>query len=54
MKIEHRIEELRTELAIAEREEDSERVSKLVTEQIQLDAQRKLMLTASREVTQLK
>lgn len=44
MRIEQRIEELRRELAIAEREEDSERVSRLAAEQIQLAAERQLML----------
>jgi DNA primase len=51
MKTEQRIEELRRELAIAEREQDSERVSQLSTEQIQLAAQRKLMLDLTGEVT---
>ncbi|HVF23431.1 MAG TPA: DNA primase [Pyrinomonadaceae bacterium] len=49
MKTEHRIEELRRELAIAEREQDSERVSQLSTEQIQLATERKLMLTLTEE-----
>ena len=49
MRIEQRIEELRRELAIAEREEDSERVSRLAAEQIQLAAERQLVL--QREVT---
>ena len=44
MKIEHRIEELKLELVVAEREEDSERVSRLAAEQIQLAAERQLML----------
>src|SRR5215203_239639 len=44
MKLEQRIEELRRELAIAEREQDSERVSKLSAEQIQLSAMRQAML----------
>src|SRR5689334_6641062 len=44
MKVEQRIEELRRELAIAEREEDQEKVSRLAAEQIQLAAQRQLML----------
>ncbi|HKS08408.1 MAG TPA: DNA primase [Pyrinomonadaceae bacterium] len=49
MRIEQRIEELRRDLAIAEREEDFERVSRLAAEQIQLAAERQLML--QREVT---
>jgi DNA primase len=48
MKIEQRIEELRRELVMAEREQDSERVSRLSAEQIQLSAQRQGMLGASR------
>ena len=44
MRIEQRIEELRRELAIAEREEDAERVSRLAAEQIQLAAERQMML----------
>jgi len=44
MKLEQRIEELKRELAIAEREQDIERVSKLSAEQIQLSAQRQGML----------
>jgi DNA primase len=44
MKLEQRIEELRRELAIAEREQDNERVSKLSAEQIQLSAMRQAML----------
>jgi DNA primase len=51
MKIEHRIDELRRELAIAEREEDMERVSRLAAEQIQLAAERQLMLQPAREST---
>ena len=49
MRIDQRIEELRRELSIAEREEDSERVSRLANEQIQLAGERQLML--QREVT---
>jgi DNA primase len=49
MKIEQRIEELRRELAIAEREQDSERVSKLSAEQIQLSAVRQTMLQPQAE-----
>jgi DNA primase len=48
MKIEQRIEELRRELVMAEREQDIERVSRLSAEQIQLSAQRQGMLAASR------
>ncbi|HEU5460217.1 MAG TPA: DNA primase, partial [Pyrinomonadaceae bacterium] len=44
MKIEQRIEEVKRELAIAEREQDSERVSRLCAEQIQLSAARQAML----------
>ena len=44
MKIEHRIEELRSELAMAERNEDIDRISQLVAEQIELSAQRQSML----------
>ena len=44
MKLEHRIEELKRELAKAEREQDIERVSRLSAEQIQLSAQRQGML----------
>jgi DNA primase len=51
MRIEQRIEELRRALAIAEREEDSERVSRLAAEQIQLAAERQLMLQPARETT---
>lgn len=51
MRIEQRIEELRRELAIAEREEDGERVSRLAAEQIQLAAERQLMLQPAREAT---
>jgi DNA primase len=44
MRIEQRIEELRRELAMAEREEDMEKVSRLAAEQIQLAAERQMML----------
>jgi len=44
MKIEQRIEELHRELVMAEREQDSEKVSRLSAEQIQLSAQRQGML----------
>ena len=44
MKIEQRIEELRRELVMAEREQDIERVSRLSAEQIQLSAERQGML----------
>ena len=44
MKLEHRIEELKRELAKAEREQDIEKVSRLSAEQIQLSAQRQGML----------
>ena len=44
MKVEQRIEELRRELATAEREQDSEKVSRLAAEQIQLSAMRQSML----------
>jgi len=49
MKLEQRIEELKRELAIAEREQDTERVSKLSAEQIQLSAQRQGMLQPQSE-----
>ena len=44
MKIEQRIEELRRELAIAEREQDGDKVSRLSAEQIQLSSVRQGML----------
>ncbi|HEY0765058.1 MAG TPA: DNA primase [Pyrinomonadaceae bacterium] len=44
MKVEQRIEELRRELVVAEREQDFDRLSKLSAEQIQLSAQRQAML----------
>ena len=49
MKIEHRIEELKRELVIAEREDDSEKLVELVAERIKLDAQRQLMLQPQRQ-----
>jgi len=49
MKVEQRIEELRRELAIAEREQDDERVSRLSAEQIQLSALRQAMLQPQAE-----
>jgi DNA primase len=49
MKVEQRIEELRRELAIAEREQDSERVSRLAAEQIQLSSLRQAMLQPQAE-----
>ena len=49
MKIEQRIEELRRELAIAEREQDDERVSRLSAEQIQLSSRRQSMLQPQSE-----
>jgi len=51
MRVEQRIEELRRELAIAEREENTEKVTRLAAEQIQLAAERQLMLQPAREVT---
>ena len=50
MKVEQRIEELRRELAIAEREQDSEKVSRLSAEQIQLSSLRQAMLQPQAEV----
>lgn len=44
MKINHRIEEIRAELAAAEREEDNERVSNLSNEQIELARRRGALL----------
>jgi len=44
MKLEQRIEELRRELAIAEREQDNDKVSRLAAEQIQLSSMRQEML----------
>ena len=44
MKVDQRIEELRRELVVAEREQDWDRLSRLSAEQIQLSAQRQAML----------
>ncbi|MFN2530191.1 MAG: DNA primase [Pyrinomonadaceae bacterium] len=44
MRVDHRIEELRRELAVAEREGDNARVSRLATEQIELSSRRQNML----------
>ena len=49
MKIEQRIEELKRELVIAEREDDGEKLVKLVNERIELDAQRQMMLQPQRQ-----
>ncbi len=49
MKIEQRIEELRRELAIAEREQDGDKVSRLSAEQIQLSSLRQGMLQPQTE-----
>jgi uncharacterized membrane protein (DUF106 family) len=49
MKVEQRIEELRRELVIAEREQDMERLSRLSAEQIQLSSQRQSMLQPQSE-----
>jgi DNA primase len=49
MKIEHRIEELKRELVIAEREDDSEKLLKLVAERIDLDTRRQMMLQPQRQ-----
>src|SRR3712207_6929424 len=49
MKLEQRIEELRRELAIAEREQDYEKVSRLSAEQIQLSSLRQGMLQPQTE-----
>jgi DNA primase len=51
MRIEQRIEELRRELAMGERQEDTEKVSRLAAEQIQLAAQRQMMLQPAREAS---
>src|SRR5215204_4306151 len=51
MKVEQRIEELRRELVIAEREQDMDRLSKLSAEQIQLSSQRQSMLQPQSEAT---
>jgi len=44
MRIEHRIEELRTELTTAERNQETDKISHLVAEQIELSARRQNML----------
>jgi hypothetical protein len=44
MKIDHRIEELRAELTTAERNQDTDKISQLVAEQLELSAQRQSML----------
>src|SRR6185503_8466187 len=49
MKVEQRIEELRRELVVAEREQDFDRLSRLSAEQIQLSAQRQAMLQPQSE-----
>ena len=49
MKVEQRIEDLRRELVQAEREQDSDRVSRLSAEQIQLSALRQTMLQPQAE-----
>jgi DNA primase len=49
MKLEQRIEELRRELAIAEREQDYDKVSRLSAEQIQLSSLRQGMLQPQSE-----
>lgn len=51
MKIENRIEELKRELVIAERDDDSERLMKLVAERTKLDVERQLMLQRGAEVS---
>jgi DNA primase len=52
MKVDQRIEELRRELAVAEREQDSDKVSRLSAEQIQLSSVRQGMLQFQRETAQ--
>jgi DNA primase len=49
LKIEHRIEELKLELVVAERQDDTEKLAKLVAERIELDAQRQIMLQPQRQ-----
>jgi DNA primase len=51
MKIEHRIEELKLELVVAEREDDIEKLVKLVAERTKLDVERQLMLQPGAEIT---
>jgi len=50
MKLNHRIEEIKTDLAIAEREGDSERVSTLSSEQIELARRRGALLPKGESV----
>ncbi len=52
MRIDQRIEELRRELALAERAQDDEKVSKLAAEQIELSSLRQEMLHPHREAAQ--
>lgn len=52
MRVEQRIEELRRELALAERAQDDEKVSKLAAEQIELSSLRQEMLHPHREAAQ--
>jgi DNA primase len=52
MRIDQRIEELRRELALAERAQDDEKVSKLAAEQIELSSLRQGMLHPHREAAQ--
>jgi DNA primase len=52
MKVDQRIEELRRELAVAEREQDIDKVSRLSAEQIQLSSVRQGMLQFQRETAQ--
>jgi DNA primase len=49
MKLEQQIEEIRRELVIAERDQDSERLSRLSAEQIQLSSRRQAMLQPQSE-----
>jgi uncharacterized membrane protein (DUF106 family) len=49
MKLEQRIEELKRELAIAEREDDDEKLVKLVAERLELDTRRQMMLQPQRQ-----
>jgi DNA primase len=51
VKIEQRIEELKRELVIADREGDGDKLERLVTERIKLDAQRQLLLQPVRQST---
>lgn len=52
MRIEQRIEELRRELALAERAQDDEKVSQLAAQQIELSSLRQEMLHPHREAAQ--